>query len=306
VPKELPDFRTLEGSPRRKSFEFQVALETVRGLQATLGIIRTEDDSFFAPPLREYSLARDASQQGENERALIGISVDRQLRWKRGEGFRHWRAVIERQGISVYLLKFDLNDCRGCCIWDEGQLPAIIVNKAEVSENARAFTLIHEYAHLLVRRPGISDLNRKNPVEAFCNRFAAAFLMPVTALRRLLPVWPDGPQGWADGTIKEVALSLKVSAQALAIRLEELGKAEEGFNQRFIFKAGPKKQPKGGGYVRTQLSEIGGRYTASIMSALDRDIIDTVHASEALSLKPPHLERARAYVERQRELASAE
>jgi hypothetical protein len=41
------------------------------------------------------------------------------------------------------------------------------------------------------------------------------------------------------------------------------------------------------------------------MSALERDIIDNVHASEALGLSPGNLEAARAYVERWRELARA-
>jgi Zn-dependent peptidase ImmA (M78 family)/DNA-binding XRE family transcriptional regulator len=304
VPKALPDFRTIEGAPIEKSFEFQVALDTARGLQTVLNVIRSEDDRFFAPSLREYDFGKDPCKQGEAERNLIGVSVDQQLGWESVAGFRHWRAIIERQGISVYLQKFDLSDCRGYCIWDEDHLPAIIINKTEVSENARAFTLIHEYAHLLIRRPGISDLNSRNPVEAFCNRFAAAFLMPVSAVQGLLPVWPDGPHGWADDTIKEAARALKVSAQAFALRLEELGRAKQGFNRRFVSIPAKRRDQTGGGYVRTRLSEIGGRYVSSVMSAFDRDVIDLVHASEALALKPVYLDRARAYVERQRELVN--
>jgi Zn-dependent peptidase ImmA (M78 family) len=77
------------------------------------------------------------------------------------------------------------------------------------SENAWVYTLIREYAHLLIRRPGISDQNPRNPVEAFCNRFEAAFLMPIEALRRLLPVWPEHPSDWDDATIRGVARQLK-------------------------------------------------------------------------------------------------
>lgn len=305
VPADLPDFRTLDGIPRQKSLEFQVALDTTRSFQRVLVVLQSEDEHFFVPSLREYNSAKDPFQQGEDERAQIGISVDRQLAWNSEDGFRHWRAVIERLGISVYLQKFDLDDCRGFCVWDEGQSPAIVINKSENSENARTFTLIHEYAHLLIRKPGISDQKRTNPTEAFCNRFAAAFLIPTMALGRLLPQWPDRVQDWNDETIKEVARRLKVSAQALALRLEELGQAPEGFNRRFVFRAGKRREPKGGGYVRTRLSEIGGRYTGSVLSALERDVIDVVHASQALALSPTHLDRAKAYVERQRELASA-
>src|SRR5262249_13338710 len=66
-------------------------------------------------------------------------------------------------------------------------------------------------------------------------------------------------------------IDLKVSAQALAIRLEELGRAKPGFNARVIRKPTKKKAP-GGGYVRTRLSEIGGRFTALAITRMrERD-----------------------------------
>jgi Zn-dependent peptidase ImmA (M78 family)/DNA-binding XRE family transcriptional regulator len=302
VPPELADFRTFEGAPPQTSFEFKVALSNVRSLQATLRALRSDDENFHLASLREYDFARDPFQQGEDERQAIGITVARQLQWHASDGFRRWRAIIERLGISVYLQKFPLTDCRGCALLEDGVTPAILINKTEESENARTFTLIHEYAHLLARRPGISDLNRRNPTEAWCNRFAAAFLMPVPALRRALSFWPDKVQDWDSETIREAARELNVSAQALAIRLEELGKAPEGMNRRFIVKVkagkpGPVK------YVTRHLSEIGGRYTASVIGALDRAVIDVVNASQILALKPGNLGDARDYVNRQRVLA---
>jgi Zn-dependent peptidase ImmA (M78 family)/DNA-binding XRE family transcriptional regulator len=304
-PDDLPDFRTFEGAPPRNSFDFLVALSNVRSLQATLRVLKMEDDLFQSAQMRQYSLAGDPFTQGEAERRALGVSIQRQLDWRPENGFRHWRAIIERLGISVYLQNFEDTDCIGCAIWEDGELPAILINKSVRAVNSWIFTLIHEYAHLLIRRPGISDQNSRNPVEAFCNRFSAAFLMPAGALRRLLPNWPQGPEDWPDQTIRNAARQLKVSAQALAIRLEELGVAHSGFNRRFIAHAGSRK-PEGGGYVRTRLSEIGGRYTTSVISALDRDVIDNVHASQALGFGITHLEAARSYVERQREYARDE
>lgn len=304
APAAPSDFRTFEGEPPQQSFDFRVALSNVRTFQAALRVIGSEDENFRRPQLRQYAFARDPFEQGAVERRAIGTSVERQLQWNAGDGFRHWRAIVERLGVSVYLQKFELADCRGFSVWDDEALPAIVINKAERSENAWVFTLIHEYAHLLIRRPGISDFNARNPTEAFCNRFAAAFLMPEIALRRILHEWPLRPIEWDDVTIREAARALKVSARALAIRLEELGKAPEGFNRRFAG-AGVvrEREDSGGSYVRTRLSEIGGRYTESILNALDRDVIDSVHASEALGLGPPHIDRAREYLRRQRELA---
>jgi hypothetical protein len=112
-------------------------------------------------------------------------------------------------------------------------------------------------------------------------------------------------QDWDDGTVREAARQLKVSAQALAIRVEELNKAPAGMSRRFVVRMKPRAAGKVS-YVTRHLSEIGGRYTASVIGAMDRDIIDVVHASEALALRPSSLEDARAYVDRQRVLASGE
>jgi Zn-dependent peptidase ImmA (M78 family) len=306
VPNPPSDFRTFEGAPPQTSFEFRVAVSNVRTLQSALHILGMEDEEFTRPILRSYNFNKNPFEQGEAERKAIAVDIDRQINWPRVNAFRHWRAIIESLGISVYLQKFSLNDCRGCSFLEDGIAPAIVINRSEQSENALIFTLIHEYAHLLIRRPGISDLRFGNPVEAFCNRFAAAFLMPMSALIKVLPAWPSGKCEWQPSTIRDAASELKVSAQALSIRLEELGKAETGFNRLFVVKSKKeqKKKTSGGSYVKTRLSDIGGRFTGSVLGALDREVIDTTHASEALGLRPVWLDEARDYIKRQRQLAS--
>ncbi len=237
----------------------------------------------------------------------MGVSIDDQLHWRSDEAFRHWRALIEQLGIAVYLQKFPTVDCRGWSISEDDSPPAIIINKQDLSQNAQIFTLIHEYAHLLIRRPGISDLRSDNPIEAFCNRFASAFLMPVDALRMLLPDWPSEPIRWDMTTITDTAAHLKVSARALAIRLEELRKAPRNFNLRFNFRPRERPQRPDGhpNPVVVRLSEIGGRFTQSVIGALDREVIDSVHASQALGISSNNIPKARAYIERFHSLATA-
>lgn len=309
-PTETPlptDYRTFDGDHHQESFEFLVAVSHVRTLQRTLRLLGEEDDEFTRAHLRTYDLERDAFEQGETERRQLKIPIETQLDWGYADGFRHWRAAIERIGIAVYLQKFSVDDCRGFSLWDDHGLPAIVINKDDRSDNAWTFTLIHEYAHLLIRRPGISDLDYRNSVEAFCNRFAAAFLMPIEAIRRVLEYWPNEPVEWETDAIIRGARKLKVSAQAFAIRLEELNLAPDNFSEKFKF-SGPRKRTKatGGNYVNTRLSELGGRFVGSIISALDRAVVDRVAACEALGLPTNHLEKARAYVGRQGELARVE
>lgn len=309
TPTTPTDHRTFDGTPPSFGFDFSVALSNVRTNLAMLHMLRFSDDEYKRAELRKYQFNDDAEYAmkcGEEERRAIGVSVETQLKWYTGEGFRHWRAIIEDLGVPVYLQKYDIEDSRGCSLWDDENTPAILVNKSDRSDNAWVFTLIHEYAHLVIRNPGISDLDYRNPVEAFCNRFAAAFLMPEVALKAVLPLWPNEPKEWDLGTIYDCAKKLKVSAQALALRLEELEKAPKGFYRRFIVKAKPVKpreSKKGPSYVTVRLSEIGGHFTRSVISAADREVIDNTRAAQALGISDDYLNTARDYARRQKELA---
>jgi Zn-dependent peptidase ImmA (M78 family)/DNA-binding XRE family transcriptional regulator len=311
-PEEPPkptDFRTIGGVGHHDSFEFGVAESRIRNFQSILRLLLFEDEEFPPGQLRHYDFNASAFTQGEAERKAIAVPIEVQLGWKSDEGFRRWRAIIEHIGVAVYLQNFNLDAGRAFSVWEKEEPPAIIINKRDRSLNAWTYSLIHEYAHLLIGKPGLSDLNPKNPIEAFCNRFAAAFLMPIDALKLVLPNWPHQPINWDVGTIRTAAGHLKVSGQALAIRLEELDKAPSGFNQLFVTKSNPPKKPKPNekpDFVRTRLSELGGYYTESVIGALDREVIDIVHASQALGFRPSpsSMEKARKYLHRYRELAS--
>ncbi|HUY25891.1 MAG TPA: XRE family transcriptional regulator [Candidatus Binataceae bacterium] len=313
-PQEPPkptDFRTIGGVGHRDSFDFSVAESRIRSFQSVLRLLRSEDEDLPPAELRHYDSNASAFTQGDTERNAIGVSVGAQLGWKSDEGFRRWRAIIEHIGVAVYLQKFSLHAGRAFSLWEKEEPPAIIINKTDPSANAWTHSLIHEYAHLLIRKPGLSDLNPQNPIEAFCNRFAAAFLMPIAALKQVLPSWPNQPINWDVGTVRNAAGRLKVSARALAIRLEELNKASSGFNKLFDPKGNLRSKPSPGqktDFVRTRLSELGGYYTESVIGALDREVIDIVNASQALGFSPSpnSMEKARKYLDRYRELASVE
>lgn len=308
TPNPPVDFRSIEGRRAQvHSFDFNVALSDIRGLLFQIEKISAEDEEFTPPPLPQLTLKNDPALEGERERRRIGISVDEQLGWKSSKGFSNWRTALEKQGILVFQAKFPVSDGRGFTLYENADTPTIIVNKEDTSDAAKSFTIWHEYAHLLLRQPGVSDLKFSNPTEAFCNRFAAAFLIPTDALRALLPVWPNSPVEWKDSEIKWWASRLKVSQRALAIRLEQLGIAPKDFGDRFSWGPPKKRQKKeGGDQIATHLSEIGFTFTERILSALDRGIIDQVAAVEALGLGNDHLQRARDYVSRRRERVAVE
>lgn len=298
VPTDPVDFRSIDGNRARvHSFDFNVALSDIRNLLFRIEKVVSDDEEFVAPYLPQLTLQDDASIEGERERRRVGITVNDQLGWKASKGFSNWRTALEKQGVLVFQAKFPINDGRGFTLYENPDTPTVIINKEDMSDAAKSFTVWHEYAHLLLRRPGVSDHKFSDPTEAFCNRFAAAFLIPSEALRSLLPVWPNSPVEWKDAEIKRWAGRLKVSQRALAIRLEQLGLAPDGFGDRFAW-GPPKKKPNsdGGDQIATHLSEIGFTYTQRILSALDRGVIDQVAAIEALGMGDNHIQRAREYV----------
>lgn len=298
-PAQPADYRTLGGSVPVESFELSVAVSNARTLLNQLQRVAEDDAEFRLPNLPTYQLAGDASELGEHERQRLNVSFETQKEWRdAADAFRQWRRLIERQGVSVFMQKFPLENCRGFTIYDSKKLPCIVVNKDEQFDVARVFTLIHEYCHLLVRKPGISDENRANPIEAFCNRFAAGFLMPKSALREILPSWPNEPVEWSDAQIDHWAKQLKVSRQALAIRLEDLRLAPLGFNRRFVGQVPLKKREKPTkiSAVTTRISEIGSNYAGVVLEAFDRRAITLADTVEALGLSQRHFERVREAV----------
>jgi Zn-dependent peptidase ImmA (M78 family) len=309
-PEEPPkpqDFRTIEGRKAQQSFDFGVALSNVRTWLSQYKRLAIEDDEFEAPTLPHISLYEKPEVAGERERKRLGISPEEQLGWPRHEAFRRWRASLEARGVIVFQQKFPMADCKGFTLYETEGTPTIIVNKTEQMDVVKIFTLAHEYCHLLLRQPGISNENFDNPVESFCNKFAAAFLIPTDALRLVLPYWPNQPITWEREYIDGWAARLKVSRIALALRLEQLGLAPDGFHVKFkVRNRKATTKPKTTARpdpTATHLSDIGGAYTKKIIGAMDRKLIDETHAAEALGVSVENFDKVRGAIRRHGELA---
>jgi Zn-dependent peptidase ImmA (M78 family) len=301
------DYRSIAGRGARIGLETRLAIDYARTLGANIIELVESGIGPTTPVLPRITRAEDAEDAGERERERLGVPVAEQITWDSRDAFNNWRAIIERTGCYVLLQKFDVQECQGFALYDNQDTPIIMISKAEEYDPAKIFTLMHEYCHLLLREPGISDQNMRDPVEAFCNRFAAAFLIPRAALRAVLPRWPNEPVEWARQDIREWARQLKVSQQALALRLENIGIAPHGFFDRIV--AGQQKtertKSKGGNYVNTQAFEMGNRYALAVLGAAERGTIGPSEAAEMTQLAPQHFEKVRAQADSRLEFAGA-
>ena len=185
---------------------------------------------------------------------------------------------------------------RGICLF-AAPLPVIVYGNE--APGAQSFTLVHEFAHVLLRKSAISAYPRfgrtKNPnklVEGWCNRFAAAFLMPEEEIQREMRK-PDNPHSEiSDARISEMASRFGVSRQAMLIRFVTLNYVEAKYYWRvkrpqFIeeeeqYEPPPARSPYYGTRYKSRLGEY---YTGLVMEAWNAGAITAHNAAEFMGIK---------------------
>jgi Zn-dependent peptidase ImmA (M78 family)/transcriptional regulator with XRE-family HTH domain len=122
-------------------------------------------------PLKAAELAREA----------LGLKVD--------EPICDIVGLMEKAGIKIRTLKFDLKQFFGFSISVSDGGPAIIVNSGEdVTIERQIFTVAHELGHLLLHPEAYdpSKTAENNKEETDANSFAGYFLMPRQAFKEKL------------------------------------------------------------------------------------------------------------------------
>jgi Zn-dependent peptidase ImmA (M78 family) len=137
-------------------------------------------------------------------------------------------------GVLVVVEDFPREEARGFSLWHPDLIPMVVVSANEAPA-AQIFTLFHEFVHILLRSDAIC-LKQEAPTflgrtEAWCNKVAAAILIPDNDLRALLE--HEGTvtttKEWPIGDLHRIASRFKVSRHVAAIRLEEMGFAPRGY-----------------------------------------------------------------------------
>lgn len=307
LPKKNPptDFRVRRGS-RKLSIDTLVAREEIEETLETFEDIRNETRGIIPRlNLGTASLDEDPEAAAVRERKKFGVSIDEQHKWRGvGEARRRWRERIEDRGIFTYMLPLPIDELSGFSLFHDN-LAAICVNDREPTEGSKIFTLFHEYCHLLLRKTGISDENADNDVERFCNRFAAAFLIPKASLIRAIDETVGKiqvPHEFSDADVKRFANMFRVSNRATALRLEETGLAPEGFYRMRTRPwdvpvekpVAPESQPSA---VRIRVKRMGRLHMSTILRAVKRDALNSFDASEMVGLKPSIFPKIEALLE---------
>ncbi|MFI5035940.1 MAG: ImmA/IrrE family metallo-endopeptidase [Acidimicrobiales bacterium] len=196
------------------------------------------------------------------------------------QGARAWRSHLEHLGIVTLQLSLGKESIRGFSVWGEFA-PVVAVNTA-YHPTARSYTLFHEVGHLLTRSDSacfnfMSPSRRDSRLERWCEEFAAALLLPASAVRRVASRYLNA-EGLVDdvGAVRSIANRFKTSTRAASIRLQELGLAENSLYGRvdremasYDWNSGG---GGGGGQPRTEkrLGQVGLRTLSTLFDAAAR------------------------------------
>ncbi len=257
--------------------------------------------------LPQYRPSQDPVERAGFERSRSGVSSAEQLGWRSAaEAFRSWRGHLEEQGVLVMQLTMGKNNIRGFGAWD-GYAPLVAVNTA-YHPTARVFTLFHEVAHLLIRTDAACQSfvfpdQLDGSVERWCERFAAAFLLPGDRLKTVAGeygVTVASPTTQPD-TARLIANRFSVSTRATAIRLQEVGLAAPSLYAAVAAQLAGRdwndsSGGRGGGQTvsKKRVGQFGQRMPGALFAAADRGRLTTRDLADHLQLKTGQLDDLKA------------
>lgn len=195
-------------------------------------------------------------------------------------GTQEWRrdivAALEGAGVLVMrsgvvgassTRKLSTREFRGFSLYDD-IAPLIFVNVADEPYCAQNFTLLHEFAHLLLGHSALSGGDRAlggTGEEAWCNRVAACVLLPDEALKAF-------DEATTVQDYRAAARRFGVSAEVALHRLYGVGRIGKEQYAALLEKVradygGDKRSSGGGNYYNTLTARLGRSFATAIVTS---------------------------------------
>jgi len=224
------DFRTLpDHFEEIEDTYVDVLIRDIKARQSTVReTLIDSDEENLLNFIGKHNMDSGVERIVQTIRETLNISLDdyrNQPNHK--EAFRILRQHVEMAGIFV-LLKGNLGSYhsnievavfRGFALSDD-IAPFIIINDRD-AEAAWSFTLLHEMAHLILGKTGISGAYAEKQIEKFCNNVASEFMLPTTEFKRFHASSLDFET--LKSEVSEYANLQKLSSSHIAYRLFRRG-----------------------------------------------------------------------------------
>lgn len=305
------DFR--EG-PSDPSPELVVEVRRAEEQRALLLELRQRQPDLIIEPtsLPNARVDEDPDEVGSRLRVFLGVSLENQQSWAQPrDALNGWASAFEARGVFVIQTSgVDIAEMLGFSVHGDGY-PVIALNGSDWPRR-KVFTLFHELAHLALGSGGICDLHDRPTsrldTEAFCNRVAAAALMPASSIdavvaRHHLP----STGSWQLDDLQVVTDSFRVSQEATLVRLigrqlaswDDYARLRPELHERYrsAYEAERRRMRESEGgpsYYVIKARNLGRAYTTAVLDAYHADALSSLDVANALGIRFKQLPRLEA------------
>jgi Zn-dependent peptidase ImmA (M78 family) len=289
-------FRSYAGSHAQPGTETASGIVMAQRVQRIMAWIRGLTAEKAALP--DIALSDEVEASAERLRAWLGWSVKNQVGKENTDtsAAKAFRAALQSRNIIVLHLTLDEDKTRGFSL-HHPSAPVIAINTRDVVR-ARLFSYAHELVHLCLGEDSVCRTSANRGIEAFCNKVAAALLMPAAEFRAYARRRFDGEKIATTAQVGSMRNRFRVSLRAAAIRAETLDLATAGLFERVDREA----EYKGGGAYqegqertkpRIRVDQYGSAFVSSLADAEDRGLLPHAQVLDLLRLSDAELKTAR-------------
>ncbi|SEF14737.1 XRE family transcriptional regulator [Jiangella alba] len=294
----LPDFRSSETRTEVAPSALQKAIMRAHRQRAAL---REIADELELPPERtvaDFTLSpsADPDTSAVALRTALGIDHIPKAVVLRAQDFL--RQLIRRaESLNVTIIqvqRVDTKVMRGFSLAD-GACPVVALNGAD-SPRGKAFTLLHELAHVGFRSSGLCDLQQEGDaeVERACDRVAASVLMPRPTFLSVL----GGLRGSAltIDIARALGNDFGASGEAAVVRMIDLGRASWEDYRRLkpefeaayrAYKVQEKVERAGKDspiFYQLKARDLGRRFVHQVLEAYNDDLLSSRDLAQLLEV----------------------
>ncbi len=231
-------------------------------------------------------------------RKRFGLTAERQCKFRNAyELFHHLRDRLEDMNILVFQFSMPVEDARGFALTDRS--PGVIVVNTKDSIEARLFTLMHEFGHILLGETVIDipdiGVEYKDRIEQWCNAFSSEFLLPKGLA---MEIFSSKKRTLTETqTLNSLKNKYKVSKAMLLYNMLKLGFITHSeyheVLDRFEQQIQESEKQQGGGIPQDKrcLSEMGNKFISLVANNYDRNYITYTDALSYLSIKTKNFEK---------------
>ena len=253
--------------------------------------------------IRKTKLTDNPDLIASEYRKLLNLDLEKQRKFRDAyKMFGHLRDVLEDHNILVFQFSMPIEDARGFALADES--PNVIVINSKDSIEARLFTLMHEFGHIILGETVIDlpeeSLVARSSIEAWCNSFSSAFLLPKEVS---VDLFDKNKHNLTDSTaLNALSRKYKISKAVLLVRMVNLNYISRKEFESVLARYAPKeakvekkrKQVIGMASDQRCLSEMGNKFVSLVANNFDKEFITYNDALSFLSIRSRNFDKVLA------------